>query len=100
MGVLASLSNPYWTLWWATIGLGYLVSAARMGIPGITVFFLGHISGDLFWYSAVSYGVSHGKRILSDLSYQRVIRACGVFLLGFGGWFLASGKTYLLVGTP
>ncbi len=39
VGILASLSNPYWTLWWATIGLGYLVAAMKYGAKGIIVFF-------------------------------------------------------------
>jgi threonine/homoserine/homoserine lactone efflux protein len=95
MGVLASLANPYWILWWATIGLGYLVSTMKLGTLGVAVFFLGHIAGDFFWYCVVSYGISRGKSILEDRSYQAVIRCCGVFLMGFGGWFLFSAKTYL-----
>lgn len=98
-GILASLSNPYWTLWWATIGLGYLVAAIKLGILGVGVFFVGHIMADIFWYSIVSYGISRGKRIIKDRAYQNIIRFCGVFLLGFGGWFLLTGRTYLGKGT-
>jgi threonine/homoserine/homoserine lactone efflux protein len=96
MGILASLANPYFVLWWATIGLGYLVSTMKFGPLGVAVFFLGHIAGDYFWYSVVAFGISRGKTILKDRSYQAVIRCCGVFLLGFGGWFLFSAKTYLI----
>lgn len=92
MGALASVSNPYWTLWWATVGLGYLVSAMKFGISGAIVFFLGHISADFPWYSIVSLGISRGKALLKDRSYQYVIRVCGVFLLDFGLWFLVSAK--------
>ncbi|HBZ55173.1 MAG TPA: lysine transporter LysE, partial [Syntrophobacteraceae bacterium] len=84
MGVLASLANPYWTIWWATIGLGYLVSSMKFGMLGVAIFFLGHISGDFAWYSLVSYAVSRGQRILKDQSYRVLIRVCGVLLLGFG----------------
>lgn len=94
-GILASLSNPYWTLWWATIGLGYLVAAIKLGVLGVGVFFVGHIAADFLWYSIVSYGISRGKRILKDRTYQHIIRFCGIFLLGFGGWFLLAGRTYL-----
>ena len=94
MGILGSLANPYWIIWWATIGLGYLVSVMKFGMTGVTVFFLGHISGDFAWYCLVSYGVSRGKRVLRDESYQAVIRVCGVLLLGFGGWFVYSVKAY------
>jgi threonine/homoserine/homoserine lactone efflux protein len=96
MGILTSLSNPYWTFWWATIGLGYLVAAMKFGYLGVAVFFLGHIAADFAWYSLVSFGVSRGKSLLSDRSYRLLIRACGLFLLCFGGCVLYSAKQYLL----
>lgn len=95
LGMVASLSNPYWTLWWATIGLGYLVAAMKLGIWGVIVFFLGHIAADFTWYSLVSLGFSRGKALLRDKTYQMIIRFCGLFLLGFGVWFLVSAKGYL-----
>ena len=95
MGLLASLSNPYWTLWWATIGLGYLVAAMKFGLWGVIAFFFGHIAADFSWYSIISFGISRGKTLLKDKTYQIMIRACGVFLLGFGAWFLVAAKGYL-----
>jgi len=95
VGVLASLSNPYWTLWWATIGLGYLVTAMKYGTKGVIVFFLGHIAADYAWYMLVSFGISRGKRLLKDRIYQIMIRICGIFLIGFGAWFLFSARGYL-----
>jgi threonine/homoserine/homoserine lactone efflux protein len=100
LGVLTSLSNPYWTLWWATIGLGYLVAAMKYGAAGLVVFFLGHISADFLWYSLVSYGVSRGKTLLRDRGYQIMIQVCGLFLLAFGAWFLLTAKGYLTQSGP
>ncbi|MGA7875065.1 MAG: LysE family transporter [Desulfoferrobacter sp.] len=95
LGILGSISNPYWTLWWATIGLGYLVTAMEFGFLGVAAFFLGHIAADFAWYSLVSLGISRGKTFLKDSGYQHLIRVCGVFLFCFGGWFLLSAKDYL-----
>lgn len=95
MGMLASISNPYWTLWWATIGLGYLVAAMKLGLGGVIVFFLGHITADFAWYSIVSLGVSRGKALIKDKTYQMIIRFCGLLLLGFGVWFLLAARGYL-----
>jgi threonine/homoserine/homoserine lactone efflux protein len=96
MGVITSLANPYWILWWATVGLGYLVSVMEFGNVGVTVFFLGHIAGDYAWYSLVSLGVSKGRAFLRDSGYRLLIRMCGFFLFFFGGWFLFSAKAHLL----
>ncbi len=91
-GALASLANPYWTLWWATFGLGYLMRISGKGLPGTAVFFAGHIAADFAWYTMVAFGVSKGAALMGDRTYQTLIRACGVFLVLFGGWFLVSAN--------
>ncbi|GAB4483580.1 MAG: LysE family transporter [Thermodesulfovibrionales bacterium] len=88
-GLLGSLSNPYWVVWWLTIGIGYLLSAMKFGAAGVIAFFAGHISADLLWYSVVSYAVSRGREIMGDRSYRGVLAACGVVLTAFGLWFLS-----------
>lgn len=93
-GILVSASNPYWLLWWLTIGLGYMLMAMRYGIMGMVSFFVGHIMADLMWYSVVSYGVSRGRRLFTDRLYRGIVGFCGLFLILFGFWFLLSGMRY------
>ncbi len=90
-GILVSVSNPYWTLWWATVGLGYITLSLQKGTLGLTSFFTGHILADLVWYSLISAAVAGGRKFLSDRIYSRVIVACGIFLIGLGGYFLYYG---------
>jgi threonine/homoserine/homoserine lactone efflux protein len=90
-GILFSISNPYWLLWWATIGLGYITLSLQKGVLGITSFFSGHILADLVWYSLISAAVAGGRKFLSDRVYSGIIVACGIFLLGLGGYFLYYG---------
>ena len=93
-GILTSLANPYWTLWWATIGLGYLLIARKSGPAGLAAFLAGHILADLVWYSAVSVLLSRGKHWLSDSLYRGLIRCCAVILVFFAfyfGWYGFKG---------
>lgn len=90
-GVLMSLANPYWSFWWATIGVGYLVQSMEIGAFGIIAFFMGHILGDLAWYSAVSVGVYKGKRLLNDGVYRKIIFVCALILVGFSFYFIWAG---------
>jgi threonine/homoserine/homoserine lactone efflux protein len=87
-GILLSLANPYWSIWWASIGLGYIFHAMRFGMNGIICFFVGHILADLTWYASVSIAVSKGRSLLNDRIYRQVIAGCATFLLGFAGYFL------------
>ena len=63
-GFLISLSNPYWILWWATVGITYLNLSLRFGAMGLAAFFGGHLLADLSWYSLVALGVARGRRFL------------------------------------
>ena len=40
-GVVATVANPYWLLWWATIGANFVALAREC--PGLGFFFSGHI---------------------------------------------------------
>ena len=90
-GVLMSLANPYWTVWWATIGIAYLLQSTEFGLAGVVAFFAGHILGDLAWYTVVSTAVHQGRRFFTDRLYRRVIAACAAFLLIFAAFFLVAG---------
>ncbi|HKK80772.1 MAG TPA: LysE family transporter [Prolixibacteraceae bacterium] len=89
-GALMSLANPYWIIWWATIGLGYVIHAKKFGMWGIAFFFVGHILGDLIWYWGISYGVSKGKKLFSDRVYRILIGTCGAFLVLFAVYLLTT----------
>jgi threonine/homoserine/homoserine lactone efflux protein len=90
-GILTSLANPYWIIWWATIGLGYVIISMKFGFIGLAVFFTGHILADLLWYSTVSLFVSRGKKYINDKIYRGVIGSCAVILIFFGIYFGVSG---------
>lgn len=87
-GILVSVSNPFWSVWWATIGLTYLTMALKSGAVGITSFFSGHIMADLLWYSLIAAAIAGGRRFLKQQVYQTIIMLCGLFLIGLGGYFI------------
>jgi threonine/homoserine/homoserine lactone efflux protein len=90
-GILLSIANPYWTIWWASIGLGYILYSQKFGIPGILFFFLGHIMADLTWYAIVSLAVDRGRHFLTDRLYRGVIGVCASFLIVFACYFAYAG---------
>jgi len=95
-GVLMSAANPYWLIWWLTIGLGYVMFSLKYGWLGVALFFIGHILADFAWYTLVSGAVAQGRRFISDRIYQGFLAGCGVFLFGFGGYFAVQGVKFLL----
>ena len=79
-GVVMSAVNPYWIIWWATIGITYITQARQLGAAGLLAFFSGHILADLAWYSVVSTAIGKGRALFSDRIYQGLIGVCATFL--------------------
>lgn len=97
-GILISVANPYWIIWWAIMGLTYLTWSLKLGAIGVTTFFTGHILADLGWYALVSFTVVKGKKWLSDNTYKWLIFLCGLALVGLGAYFVlfvALGGSFL-----
>jgi len=97
-GILVSLSNPYWTIWWATFGLSFITKAWVYGPAGLALFYTGHILADFTWYGAVSLAVAKGRKVMSDRLYRGIIAVCGAFLIGLAATFLWNGIGPLLLG--
>ncbi len=87
-GALVSISNPYWTLWWATVGLGYITYSLQWGSTGLAFFFSGHVLADFVWYGLVAAACAGGRKVFSDATYRALIAICGVFLIFLGGYFI------------
>lgn len=98
-GAIVSLSNPYWVLWWATIGLSYLTQTSHNGLMMAGSFYLGHIMADLIWYSFVSWLVVFGRNLLNDRLYRILIIVFGLFLIYFAGTFIIGGINYFCSST-
>jgi len=90
-GILISLANPYWSLWWATIGLKYVSISHESARFGLATFFCGHILSDILWYLFVAGCVAAGRSALSDQAYAWIIGGCAAVMLGFGILFLVKG---------
>lgn len=90
-GVITSLSNPYWLIWWATIGATYMLVSLEKSIVGISAFYIGHISSDFVWYSMIGAALILGRQFLSDRVYMGLIVICGLFLIYMGGYFFYTG---------
>jgi len=85
-GIMVSMSNPYWWVWWATIGFAFMsqFDASFEKWPRLLSFFLGHEAGDLIWYLFVSFLAFFGLRRLNKRVYYGILVCCGIFMILFG----------------
>jgi threonine/homoserine/homoserine lactone efflux protein len=90
-GIIGNISNPYWILWWATVGVALITAAMKKGVLGIGVFFTGHILADLIWYSLIAFSLSAGRRWLTGKHYQTLLLGCGITMLCLAAYFIWSG---------
>ena len=87
-GFFTSVANPYFWIWWLTVGGAMVIAGLAGGIFLACVFMAGHWCADLGWYTVVSTGIAKGKTILSDTAYRGIMTACGIFLIVFGAYYL------------
>jgi threonine/homoserine/homoserine lactone efflux protein len=89
--MVTSVVNPYWFLWWATVGASYVLLALEKGVMGLVAFYSGHILSDLSWNSILALA---GTTLFKGRLHQALFLLCGLFLLGLGGYFLWMGARF------
>ncbi len=95
-GAAISAANPYFLLWWAAIGLGFIMqSYSALGSLGVLVYFLGHISADFIWYVSISAIIGKTRKFIREKPYRVLIAVLGGLLIYFGIKFILGIGQYL-----
>ncbi len=96
-GIVLTVSNPYFLIWWATVGLGLAITATKFGLYAFALFAIVHWLVDLLWVTALSLASFHGTTLFGPKVQQRVMQVCAGAMLFFGLFFLYKAGVMLIV---
>jgi threonine/homoserine/homoserine lactone efflux protein len=87
-GVITTATNPYFLLWWATVGAVLVINAEFFGPIVVLVFAVVHWSCDLGWYTFTTLVVYRTKHLWTPRVHEIVFGSCGVLMMAFGVYFI------------
>jgi|TARA_B100001971_G_C18240068_1_gene570152 threonine/homoserine/homoserine lactone efflux protein len=87
-GAITTLANPYFFMWWVSIGAVLILSFSSYGFIGFLLFAIVHWLCDFFYNSLVSFTVFKSKRFWNSKVHGIVFGGCGLMLITFGIWFI------------
>lgn len=95
-GMLLTAGNPYFLLWWATIGLALAAQAVQLGALAFAIFAVVHWLCDLAWLELLSLAAHRGSALFGARGERVVAVVCGAALTFFGLRFIwEAGWTWL-----
>ena len=88
-GVLLSALNPFFIIWWLTIGFKLISDAIIIwSFVGILILFALHIWMDFAWLGTISFLASKSSKIISNKNYKILMTCLSLVLIYFGIEFL------------
>jgi len=94
-GMITTASNPYFFIWWATVGAALITESLVWGLLGVALLIMVHWSVDLGWLWLVAFMSNKGKRVMSRKVQAAVFAVCGIVLAAFGLYFIMDGSGLL-----
>ena len=96
VGLIFTGLNPYFLIWWFTIGLSLITYAIDMAsILGVFIMYAFHIWMDYVFLGVVSHLTATGGKVLEARHLHMISLALSTMLIGIGGWILAQTITSL-----
>lgn len=89
-GIITTGGNPYFLLWWATVGAELIMTAALFGLIGFLIFTVVHWLCDFFWNTFISVTVFKSRRFWNEKVNTIILGFCIIIFTGFGTWFFIS----------
>ncbi len=91
MGMIFSALNPFFILWWLTIGMKLITDALVLAsMLGLAFMFLTHIWMDYVWLISIAHMAKKGVKIIGKYYTVLLIALAGV-LIYFGANFIVEG---------
>lgn len=90
-GILMSGLNPFFLLWWATVGGMLIMKITGYGTMALVALIVVHWLCDFVWLSLVSITINKTHSLWKKGIQEMIFVACSLLLVGFGGWFIFSG---------
>lgn len=94
-GVLATGANPYFIIWWLTVGTALIMNSKLFGFASFSLFAAVHWLCDFTWYTLVALIVFKSQRFWTKRVHDAVTLFCFAILMGFGVWFIISALRVL-----
>ncbi len=94
-GVVLTAANPYFLVWWATVGLTLTLQALHFGLLALLLFALVHWLCDVGWLTVLSWAGFKGAELYGARMQTTVSLICGLVLCGFGIQFAVSAASQL-----
>ena len=89
VGIAFSALNPFFIVWWITIGFKLISDAMMMwSFFGILILFALHIWMDFVWLGATAFLASKSSKLIRNKGYKILIIGLSLTLIYFGITFL------------
>jgi len=89
LGLALTGLNPYFILWWLTIGSVMIVEAlAFAAIVGVLIMYVSHVWMDYAFLTAIAHMAKKGKSVVGSRYYKLALIAFGLILVYFGITFV------------
>nr|MCG7841223.1 LysE family translocator [Methanomassiliicoccales archaeon] len=95
-GIMTTVSNPGWLLWWATVGAALITTAITFGLWMLPLFVIVHITCDLIWEGLIALTVFDTKGKWDNRWHQYMIAGSGALMIVFAIIFIVNGVNILL----
>ena len=92
VGVVFTAMNPFFVIWWLTVGIKLISDSIYLFgiVEGVFLLFLFHIWMDYAWLAVTAYLISKGWSIVKMRSYRLFVICINIILISYGFYFLVT----------
>ncbi len=91
LGVLFTGLNPYFIIWWLTVGMPLIENALSLAsFAGVLIMYVSHVWMDYVWITGTAYLAKKGTNLAGKKGYKILMVIFGFILVFFGLYFITS----------